>query len=455
MSNSSLPEFLRASLAELPGGPLLVGLSGGLDSSVLLHALASLPEARQRGLIAVHIDHGLRAESAAWTAHCADFARQLAIPFRSAVARVERDSGAGLEASARAARYAAFSTLMQRGEILTTAHHRDDQTETVLLKLLRGAGARGLAGMRRLRPFAAGLLWRPLLPLPRHILAEWAARHALNFIDDPSNAETRHARNFLRHEVLPLLRTRWPQLDVAIGHSARWLDANADFIDTETHKALARVQGLDPATLRWAEWMELHDALRASGLRLWLRELRLPEPEQVHIAELERQLSNSDPQRLPCVSWAGCELRRHRDMLYAMAPLRTPPADWTSSWAGEALTLPADCGSLHLKIVTHCNNLDTLTVRFRRGGEIFRPAGDIHRRELRDLLQSAGIPPWQRRRIPLIFRESTLLAVADLWCSEEGAAYFKDRGVRLVWRESSVSHETTVTNPIDPAAALR
>ncbi|GMV30292.1 MAG: hypothetical protein AMXMBFR59_24170 [Rhodanobacteraceae bacterium] len=417
MDSLLLPRHLDTGLSALPPGPLCVGYSGGLDSLTLLHALATLPSARSRGLGAIHIDHGLHPDSADWALHCQATAAGLQLPLRIIRVAVPRARGEGLEAAARAARLEAFRRHLPAGATLVLAHHADDQTETVLLKLLRGGGPEGLRGMRALRALGAHRLWRPLLALPRAALHTYAQAHALQWIEDPSNTDLRHARNYLRHSVLPVLRARWPRLDAAIGHSARWQSAAAEQLDADAVAALAQLQGLDPTTLNWAGWLTLGDALRPLTLRIWLRGLGLPPPEHIHIEQLQHQLRESADDRNPCVSWAGAELRRYRDLLYALSPQPPPPAGWEQAWDGHApLELPDGCGRLSLPADT--GRQLALTVRLRRGGERLRPAGQAHTRELRDLLQQAGVPPWLRGRLPLVYAGSELLAVADLWQTE-------------------------------------
>lgn len=423
MSALALQRHLETALAALVPGPLCVGYSGGLDSLALLHALASLPAARARGLSAIHVDHGLQVESADWAQHCQLTAAGLQLPLRIVRVAVRRADGDGLEASARRARLAAFRQHLPAGATLVLAHHADDQTETVLLKLLRGAGPEGLRGMRALRRLGEHLLWRPLLPLPRAALQAYAQAQSLQWIDDPSNADTRHARNFLRHAVLPSLRARWPRLDTAVGHSARWMNAAAEQLQRDAVLALAQIQGLDPATLAWPAWLELGDALRPLTLRLWLRGLDLSTPEHVHIDQLQQQLRDADDDRNPCVSWPGAELRRYRGLLYAQTPQIAPDPAWEQAWDGcGTLQLPARCGRLALAAAP--TQPLALTVRLRRGGERLRPHDQAHTRELRDLLQQAGVPPWQRGRLPLVYAGDELLAVADLWHSATAETLF-------------------------------
>jgi tRNA(Ile)-lysidine synthase len=317
-----------------------------------------------------------------------------------------------------------------------------------LLKLLRGAGPEGLGGMRALRPLGAGWLWRPFLDLARARLREYADANGLRWIDDPSNANTQLRRNFLRAEILPRLHQRWPDASIAVAHSARWAGAAASFIEQEARIALARLQGADPATLAWNGWLELHDALRDPVLRLWLRSLGLDEPAHFQVAELERQLACAEEDRAPCVHWGGCEVRRYRDLLYAMRALRDIAPNWQAEWNGSPLALP-DRSRLTWTHGVADAPADTdgkhpaLYVRYRRGGERIKPVGSGHTRELRLLLQESGVPPWQRDRIPLIHAGDELIAVGDLFMSASAAAMCERIGARIVWlrAEDSASKE--------------
>ncbi len=432
MSLASLPVHLSRALAAVPTGAIAVAYSGGVDSHALLHALAHNPNARARGLRALHVDHGLHADSASWAEHAAAIAAALDVPFIGLRVEVDRSSGTGIEDAARAARLRAFRGALRPGEILALAQHRDDQAETVLLKLLRGAGPQGLGGMRTLREWGhQNYLWRPLLDLPRAILLDYAQAHGLRFSEDPSNADTYLRRNFLRSEILPRLQTRWPDVQAALAHSANWARAAADFIGAEASNALLTLRDSHCATINADGWLQLSDALRDPVLREWLRALGLDEPAHFHVAELERQLRDAAKDRSLCVRFAQTELRRYRERLYATRVLSSVPADWQVAWQGESLQLPGGGTLAGLPENARCDA--ALTVRFRRGGERLKPAGAAHTRELRLLLQEAGIPPWLRDRLPLIYAGTELIAVADVVVSDSGAALFKQLGLRIAW----------------------
>ena len=426
-----LQQHLAASLAATEPVPLCVGFSGGADSTALLHALAQLPQARANGLRALHVNHGLQHDSEAWAAHCQRFGEAWGVPCEVVRVQVEDGRGDGLEAAARRARHQAFDAHLREGERLVLAHHRDDQVETVLLKLLRGAGPDGLGAMRTLRPLGQGQLWRPMLDVPRASLRAYVEAHGLAFIEDPSNADIHLARNYLRHEILPRLQGHWPQAADSILHSAALSRAAADALRSQWLEALERLR--DPATdsLDGQAWLALVPALRDPLLDHWLHARSLTAPTTAQRQQIERQLRESRPGKLPCIRWPGTELHIWRGRLWSVPPAANIDPQWQTEWRGEPLHLP-DGGELRLP---QSAQLDPpITVRLRRGGERIKPAGDAHTRELRDLFQQDMMPPWRRPACPLLYVDNELVAVADRWTSARGAALFQQAGGRPQWR---------------------
>lgn len=439
MPTVKLHEILRHALRQGVAPTLCVAFSGGPDSSALLHALAQLPEARERSLRALHIDHGLHLDSASWARHCADFCKSLDVPLKVVRVRVADARGEGTEAAARRARYVAFARDLGEAEWLALAHHRNDQVETVLLKLLRGAGPEGLGGMRALRPLERGFLWRPLLETPREVLGKYLTDQGLRTIDDPANINPHFARNTVRLQVLPLLTRHWPHAERSILHAARLCRMAADHLGREAETGLIALRRGDDA-LDAQGWLALPDALRAPVLDAWLHECGLPAPPDDSRAELERQAAQAGEDRVPLLAWPGAEVRIWDGRLHATQPLAPPPEHWEATWSGGTLALPEGCGRLTLDTIgreppaVRPARFDPpLTVRLRSGGERIKPAGDIHTRELRDLFQQARIPPWLRQRCPLVFENAELVAVADLWISERGESLFDALDARPEW----------------------
>lgn len=423
----TLADHLDAALDEQGPLALVVAYSGGPDSTALLHALAT--HSPRPAMRALHVDHGLHAESGSWAMHSRRFCESLDVPFESLRVTVDLSRGEGMEAAARRARRGAFMAQLRAGERLVLAHHRDDQVETVLLKLLRGAGPEGLGGMRERRPLGAGEQWRPLLDLPREALLAHVALHGLDTVHDPSNDDPRVARAFLRSTVMPALGELWPQASRSIVHSALLCRDAADALRDAWAPALAALRARD-GSLDAPGWLTLPAALRWPVLDQWLHEAGLQAPTSGQREALERQVRDAAADRLPRMGWLDTEVRVWRGRLWALA--RSAPFDdqWEAPWRGEALDLPGG-GVLSLG---DARLPRALTVRYRRGGETLRPAGDRHTRELRDLFQRGGVPPWDRPCMPLVVDgDGRVMAVGDRWLSDDAASLFDAAGARPRW----------------------
>lgn len=419
-------------------GRIVVGYSGGLDSGVLLHALARTPALRARGLRAIHVHHGLQAGADDWAAHCEATCARLDAPCSVVHVDVPRDSGKGLEAAARAARHAAFAAQLEPGDVIALAHHRDDQAETVLLRALRASGPDGLAAMRALRPFANGWLWRPLLALPRAQLRAYAQAHGLQWLEDPSNASDGADRNFLRNRVLPLLRTRWPQAEAALSTVATLQAEACALLDAGDADALATARTRDPAVLRLDRLRALPDARRARVLRRWIEGLHLhPLPARA-VAWCNADLDTGRGDRVPCFDWAGHRLQRWRGLLQA-APVRAPlDAGFTSQWDGHAPLPMPDGGRLWLDGATDRHDW---TARARQGGERIRLPGRAHSHALKHVLQSLGVPPWVRAHLPLLVdADGRMLAAGDLAFDAGFDAWLRNGALRLHWSPPGAMH---------------
>jgi tRNA(Ile)-lysidine synthase len=414
-------------------GRVWVAFSGGLDSTVLLHRLAQDPAIRTHGLLAIHVHHGLQPDADAWAAHCEAQCRLLDVPLQVHRVRVDTADGEGVEAAARRARHAVFTGVMQAGDLIALAHHRDDQAETFLLRALRASGPDGLAAMRPWRTFGQGWLWRPLLDTPRAALEAYARAAALSWIEDPSNAGTAFDRNFLRHEVLPLLRTRWPQVDAAFVRSAA-LNADAtELLAKQDRDLLARAATADPAALQVAPLRDACAASRARALRHWIDGLSLPPLPAAGITRIDADLLDARTDARAEFAWHGAIVRRWRGLLHAERQRPALPEEWESDWDGAARLVLPDGGTVCLE--GGRDPLDVpLRVTARRGGERIALPGRSHRHALKDVLQSLGVPPWERRQLPLLWQGDTLWAAGDLVLSAACDAWLRAHGRRLAWR---------------------
>jgi tRNA(Ile)-lysidine synthase len=417
-------ERLRAALERLPLPGAVpryaVAFSGGVDSTVLLTAMVRI--AGTERVAAFHIDHGLHAESQLWALQCERAADALGVAFRTA--RVAVPSGSehgGPEAAARTARYEALRELMRPGDVLLTAHHGDDQLETLLLRLLRGSGVRGLTGIHELAAFGPGLLARPMLEFTRAEVTAQALRWNLNWIDDPANAALRFDRSYLRARVLPALHERWPSAQRAAARLTRQM-AEAEQMLEEIAADDAR-DVADLHRLPCAHVRGLKLGRQSNLLRCVIRTLDLPMPSSAHLEHLREAIVREHPDGRAQVTWPGVVAHIYREHVYLLPTQARLPGrhlvgelavgrEW-QGLSGSLRLVPADAG------FPDDWARSGIEVRFRSGGERFRPANHRHSKTLKHWFQENGVLPWMRDRIPLLFRRETLIGVADLWISDE------------------------------------
>jgi tRNA(Ile)-lysidine synthase len=391
-----------------------IAFSGGLDSTVLLHLLAHLAKPQSLPtLSAIHVHHGLQAAADAWPAHCQSVCDALGVPLQ--VVHVQVHPGASLERAARDARYGAFIEVTQRNEVLLTGQHRDDQAETLLFRLMRGAGVRGLAGMPRQRPLGKGQLLRPLLDVTRAELETYATEHQLSWIEDPSNQDRQFSRNYLRHQVLPALTERWPQAVATIARSAAHLSEAQGLLDelAQIDLAHARAVGefdwLGLPSLDLTCLVTLSAARQRNALSHWLEPLtRLPDSDHWSGWENLRD-ATGDARPIWCL--ADGELHRAGGRIWWLSGcwLGTPPTAGIWTDPSQSLALP-DNGVLTL---TGHIPAGPLRIRYREGGEIMALPERGHR-DLKRLLNERGVPGFARGRLPLLYQGEQLLAVANL-----------------------------------------
>ncbi len=424
-------DAIGRALLPLPEAPIVVGFSGGMDSTVLLHALTLSVAARAQGLQAVHVHHGLHPEADRWAAHCERVCADFDVPLRVVRVQVDLAGGRGPEGAARVARLAAFRSALNTDDMLALAHHRDDQAETILLRLLRGAGGDGLAAMRRRSRMQTLHLWRPLLDVPRTTLQQYATAHALPWIEDPSNNETRYDRNFLRHRVLPLLAERWPHAKRSLAHSAALLAEQSHLLAETTAKQLDALQGAT-GVLSLTGLLAHRHAHRARLLRLWLARQGFPAPTSSILAAIERDLLHARADGDACVAWADVVVHRWRDGLQAMHPSVPVPTDWSARWDGTAALQLPDGARIELRGTERFDM--PVTVRMRQGGERIHLIGRAHSHALKHVLQERDVPPWTRARMPLLFAgDGELLAAGDRVLSARMDAWLRAHAAHLLW----------------------
>jgi tRNA(Ile)-lysidine synthase len=433
------PDSLLDVLRRLPSpSRYRVAYSGGLDSSVLLHAMAALRPALSAPVSALHLDHALQAESAQWTQHCQEQCAGVGVSLQTCLLTVNTDTGSSLEAEARAARLGAFRAEMAPGEMLLTAQHQDDQAETLLLQLLRGSGPSGLAAMPALSDFAGGWLARPLLDFTRQQLEAYARRQGVAWVQDPSNAKCDFDRNYLRHRVLPRLRKRWPSCAKTLSRSASLCAEAQDLNELLAQREMAQVQGRLPGSLSVRGLVQREAGLRRAVLRRWIKDGGFAMPSRRKLMALDNDALHAAAERSPLVSWGDAQVRRYRDDLLLMPALPPLPEPSVLLWrSAAALVLPLGLGVLRLAASETNPEHDgepfkrPLTVRFGAYRGVCRVRGNAHHKPLKKLYQERGVPTWVRPYVPLVFSDETLLSVGGCWQCESSDA--QTASFRCLW----------------------
>jgi len=416
-SVSDLSERVAGALSPVlaKGSSILLGLSGGVDSVVLLHLLHQLAPRYSWRLSALHVHHGISPQADAWAAFCADLCAHLDIPFQIEHVDIAPLRGMGIEAAARKLRHAALDA--QPVDCIALAHHLDDQAETLLLQLLRGAGVRGASAMplRRQRTGAPALI-RPLLDVARSELVAYAQQHGLQWVEDESNADESYPRNFLRQRVLPQLVQRFPSYRTTLARSASHFAEASELLDQlaqQDAQGALQVDSLEVARL------QALDAVRAKNLLRWFLHRRgAVMPQAVQLDDMLRQLCGARQDAAVCIAFGSWQLRRYRGRVYALRALGEFDRSLVMAWHGEAeLDWPALDTRLHF-VPAKGSGISLaklqrapVTLRLRGGGEKLRPQPDAPTRTLTNLLQEHHVLPWRRERLPLLYCGDELVCV--------------------------------------------
>lgn len=411
----------------------VVAYSGGIDSSVLLHSLCTMNQRLKSPLpiVALHINHQLSPCAQQWQKHCEKNAQALNIAFEARQVAVV-SSGQGIEAAARQARYEVFESFLLSGDCLLMGHHQQDQAETVLLRLFRGAGVRGLTAMPESRTIGFAHLLRPLLGITKTAIQYYANAHGITWVDDDSNAKDDFDRNFLRHHIFPLLQQRWQGLDTQLVKTTLRMQEAEAILYEVAEDDLAKAE-LRPARTGFSVNVnylhQLSAARKNNLLRYWCELSGYTSPGADQITQIQRQFfSGIAVLSSACVSWAGIELRQFSGRLYLLKalPSFTIPAE-PIAWDGRN-TLSLGAGGTLQKIgcedVNQAESTGVLLkplpylISWRQGGERCTPAQRQRSQTVKKLLQEFGLEAWLRDRVPLIYWQGELVAVGDLWVNK-------------------------------------
>ncbi len=462
---------------------LVVAYSGGVDSHVLLHALVALKNIHHKPIVLVHVHHGISQFADDWTVQAQLTAEHYGIT--CIIKKVTVAKTASLESAAREARYQALQSVLTTGDVLLLAHHQNDQAETLLLRLIRGSGVRGLAAMQAVGivPFQSLNIpcWRPLLTVKRQTIMHYAQQHGLQWIEDDSNTNTLFNRNYLRHQIIPLLQQRWPSVNQQLADTSQrmreadellqelaaidYQQAQLAVVDAELPPLKRGIEGdlqhndtaklcespLAPLcqrgelplygqplskrqqtssdnALNIQVLRKLTAARRNNLLRYWLQQQQLALPDYADLMRVWSEVCLAQPDAEPLLAWRGVEIRRYQQQLFAMTPLIAFNTSLEIPWVdkNQPLLLPSGESLSPTQAFTGINatmwQIGQVSIRYRQGGEKIQPIGRHHHHELKKLLQVQGVPTWQRQRIPLLYINQQLAAVLGYWIAKEFAA---------------------------------
>jgi len=396
---------------------LIIAYSGGLDSTVLLHLLANHAFIKKHyALKAIHINHHLSRKANRWAAHCQNMAKNLNVDYAGYDIYLDKNVQQSLEAQAREKRYAIFEQWMTKKTALVTAHHQDDQAETVLLQLMRGTGITGLAAMPACKTLNEGLLLRPLLPYSREALMQYAKTYQLNWIDDESNFDTSFDRNYLRHDILPLFIKRWPQAAELLSRTARHAAASQVLLDDLAQHDLANIDKnyLDINVLK-----HLKLDRQKNCIRYWLKLKANLILEEKQLITLIDNVILSRHDAMPCMAFGDILIRRFKNQLHLVEFHQPIDTQWFQLWdLKDDLNLPFGLGILKSKDYQRYLSEAPLMVCFRTPGLRVLIRGRDGHRKLKHLMQEWEVPTWERESLPLVFSGERLISA--------GTYYFED-----------------------------
>jgi tRNA(Ile)-lysidine synthase len=395
---------------------LYVGYSGGIDSTALLHALSQSPCLYSK-LAAIHVNHGLSPKADAWELLCAEVCKTLSIPFQSF--KPDFPKHANIEEEARKARHGVFLSLLDKDDGLILAHHENDQAETLLLNLFRGAGIDGLAAMPEEKSFGKAVLYRPLIDISRQVLEEYVALHELEYVEDESNTDVRYSRNFIRQDVMPLLTKRWPGVVSNLNRTTK-LCQGVKLNNLELAKQDMGNQSLQDDKLAIEPLKGLPPERISNILRVWLQFHGVRLPAFKRLQQLIDDVIFAGPDASPIMAWDGIDIRRYKDRLY-LIELKTSEPPHNVSWSTFPSSIHVDGVGLltaveahqGCRILPHCK----IDIRFREHGETIKWHGQT--KSLKKCFQAWNFPPWQRDKIPLIYIDGKLAIVGEKAISDE------------------------------------
>ena len=444
--NENLNELITNEIASLGVTKFTIALSGGVDSMVLLDLLSKAK--RSSDVIkAIHINHNLHETSKEWVDFVTDACKKYKLPLIIESINPKQE-GFGLEAEAREQRYKKFKEIILDNECLLTAHHLDDQIETTLFRIFRGTGLDGLRSIRKKAKFGKGLLCRPLINIPREAIEQYAKLNDIKWIEDPSNKNIDFDRNYLRNNIVPSIKKRWPNAQKTITRLSSLAENNQKLLHELAKEDIGEIEKfnvLDIGILSNKSSLRINNIFRFMILK---NKMGIPSLKVLEngIETLINAKSNS-----PIVTWDGCSIRRYKDTLYFFNPdlqhdeIRPIKMKW---FIDQTINLGGNRGSIKATFIkgqgialNRCPK--SLEIKYRKGGEQIKPSGHKITKSLKNLFQENNVLPWVRDQIPLVYLDEDLISVGDLWFNHDYKAKEQEDGFLISWdRNIDIIHNS-------------
>lgn len=418
---------------------IYIAYSGGIDSHVLLHLCATTQLFPEK-ITAVHIHHGLQDAADGWVRHCAKTAEQLGVNFILQQVDAQPATGESPEEAARNSRYQALADMLDNGDLLLTGQHREDQYETILLQMLRGAGLAGLSGMPEQSPLGKGVLLRPMLNVAKQDIEQYAGKHGLHWVEDSSNQCDDFDRNYLRNQISPLLKARWPSADKTISRAGKHCAEAAEFVEEVAGGLFLSVYSPEQQCLSIPKLLAFDQYRQQLIIRRWFKVLELRMPSTQFIRQLVDNVMKARENADPCLQFGNGAVRRYRNHLYWQKQMHDIDYSARYSWPLGETEFHLPNNGILLMSTTSQPGIDAtiwqgaeISISYRQGGERMRLPGRKGSHSLKKLFQEAGVPPWHRPNIPLVFVDGQLAIVGDKWFGSEFYQQVGANNIQLEW----------------------
>jgi len=444
--NQNIETIISNEINSLDSRKFLLAFSGGVDSIVLLDLLTNLVKESDQ-LRVIHINHNLNEYSDDWAQFSSEVCVKYDLPLINASVKPKRQ-GKGLEADARALRYQSFREIIQDNEYLLTGHHQDDQMETLLYRIFRGTGIDGLRAIRRKTKFGKGFLYRPMLNVSRDKIEEYARLKNLKWICDSSNNDSSYDRNYLRKDIIPLIKKRWPSVEKKVSRLAVIAEQNQSLLNELAIEDIGKIKNyshLDVETLSGKSYPRIINIFR-----FMINKNNMGVPSMQVLNEGIKTLMHSKSES-PSMTWNDYSIRRYKHRLYFLNSSLNSPNNLLAeiSWdIKKTINLGENLGSIQARFLTgdgislnKCPK--SLAIKYRKGGEEIKPSGHKITKSLKNLFQENNVLPWVRDKIPLIYVDQELISVGDLWFNQDFKANNNEDGFLVTWdKKMDVIHNS-------------